>query len=75
MKLLEVAATEIAREACERVNGGLSNDIISKEFCLIAMEKLEQKAPGFNISEYVKAISKAISEKIINHLSLITSHQ
>ena len=66
MKLLETAATEIACEEYQRIHGGLSDEVISKEFCLSVMKKLEQKAPGFNINQYVKAISKAISEKINN---------
>jgi len=66
MKLLETAATEIACEEDQKVNGGLSDEIISKDFCLSVMEKLEQKAPGFNINQYVNAISKAIYEKIHN---------
>jgi len=64
MKLLESAAMEIACEEYQRVNGGLSDEVISKEFCLSVMEKLEQKAPGFNLNQYVSAISKAIYEKI-----------
>ena len=55
---------EIAQEECQRVNGGLSDEVFSKEFCSSVMEKLEQKAPGFNINQYVNAISKAISQKI-----------
>ncbi|MCJ8322048.1 MAG: hypothetical protein MJK12_20620 [Colwellia sp.] len=66
MKILETAATEIACEENQRVNGGLSDEFISKEFCLNVLEKLEQKAPGFNINQYVNAISKAISEKMKN---------
>ena len=66
MKVLETAATEIAYEEYQKVNGGLSDEVISKEFCLSVMEKLEHKAPGFNINQYVNAISKAIFEKINN---------
>jgi len=56
MTLLETAATEIACEEHQRVNGRLSDEVISKAFCLSAMARLEQKAPGFNINQYVKAI-------------------
>ncbi len=71
MKLLETAATEIACEEYQRVNGELNDDVISKEFCLNVMENLEQKAPGFSINQYVKAISKAISKKTNNQIVYI----
>jgi len=65
MDVLEVAAKEIAQE-CQWENGELRDEIISKEFCLNVMVRLRQKAPGFNINQYISAITKAIAEKINN---------